>query len=459
MNRKVLFLFILFTPLMLSAQSVDDILKILTEKKVITQDIADSMRAESAINRQNTLPQNQLTIDMEYRPRAESRRGYQQLPSDTALPTFFVGQRTRLNINYEYSNQLTSRFSIQDLRIWGDSNPKGLQGTIQVFEAWVEPKIVKDLWVRIGRQKLAYDNERLFSENNWRIGGNAHDAMILRWEPGNLKLHLIGAFNQMGEMVSGTNNTPTSFTNYKSLLAIWASYNLTDKLTISTMNSMDGTQAKDYAEKIYQRFTNGLRIVQKSNDYTLSLTGYWQQGKNTKGTNLNAWYLNPEGQYKYAQFNFRAGAEVMSGTSTKTKTVDNSFSTLYGSGHAFNGYLDLLTKFPTDNANKGLLNPYAYITWQPSKKFEIMTTLHYFSTLEEVYKGTETMDKSLGIENDWIINWKPNSFTKLELGICYADVTSTMELVKGAQIDASDNTPWFIYTMLTIKPTLLKIKW
>ena len=115
MNRKVLFLFVFFAPLILSAQSVDDVLKILTEKKVITQEIADSMRAESAINRQNALPQNQLIIDMEYRPRAETRRGYQQLPADSSLPTFFIGQRTRLNINYEYSNQLSSRFSMQEI--------------------------------------------------------------------------------------------------------------------------------------------------------------------------------------------------------------------------------------------------------------------------------------------------------------------------------------------------------
>lgn len=459
MNRKVLFLFVFFAPLILSAQSVDDVLKILTEKKVITQEIADSMRAESAINRQNALPQNQLIIDMEYRPRAETRRGYQQLPADSSLPTFFIGQRTRLNINYEYSNQLSSRFSMQDLRIWGDSNPKGMQGSIQVFEAWVEPKLTQNLWIRIGRQKLVYDNERLFSENNWRIGGNAHDAMTLRWEPGKLKIHLFGAFNQTSEMLSGTNYAPTGYTNYKSLLALWVSYNLTDQLTISSMNVMDGNQAKEYAEKIHQRFTHGIRILQKTDSYSLSLTGYWQHGKNSKGVDLNAWYINPEGQIKYGQMNLKAGAECMSGTSTKTKTKDNGFSTLYGSGHAFNGYLDLFTKFPNDNANRGLLNPYAYITWQPSKKVEIMTSFHYFSTLEEVYKGTEIMDKSMGIENDWIINWKPNNFTKLELGICYADVTSTMEIVKGAQTGAADKTPWFIYTMLTIKPTLLKFKW
>ena len=85
---------------------------------------------------------------------------------------------------------------------------------------------------------------------------------------------------------------------------------------------MDGTQAKDYAEKIYQRFTNGLRVVQKSDDYTLSITGYWQHGKNAKGTKLNAWYLNPEGQYKYSQFNFRAGLKQNDAKMTITIAVN-----------------------------------------------------------------------------------------------------------------------------------------
>ena len=65
----------------------------------------------------------QLKIDAEYRPRFEFRDGYSTLKTEDSEPAYFVTQRTRLNLNHTYNN-VTSKLSIQDYRVWGESKLK-----------------------------------------------------------------------------------------------------------------------------------------------------------------------------------------------------------------------------------------------------------------------------------------------------------------------------------------------
>ncbi len=443
----------------LKAQTTDDLLKFLTEKGILKAEEADSLRAEAAISRQKALPLNHFTMSMEYRPRTELRYGYQQLPADTSVAAFLVGQRTRLSMAYDYSNQLSLAFSMQDLRIWGSQNPKSLNGTVQVFEAWVEPKITPEWSVRIGRQKLSYDNQRLFAENNWRIGGNAHDAALLKYQGTNLVIHLAGAFNQSGDKAFGTDFAPSGFTNYKSLVMNYIKYSFNDHYTITAINVADGWQDEKNVEKIHQRFTSGGRIEYQKGSFQAGAGAWYQYGHNTKGVDLAAWYLNPEARYTMGQWQCRAGAELFSGNKPGETDTDKSFSPLYGSGHRFNGSLDLITKFPGDVGGAGLINPYLNITWKASKAFSIRTDIHGFWLQNDYVKNEVTYDRWIGVENDWLVNYNPNSYTSLELGFSYATVSETFEVIKKAQAGAHNTMPCFTYFALTIKPTLLNSKW
>lgn len=443
----------------LTGQTVDDVLKILTEKGVLKASDVDSLRAEAALARQNVLPQNQLIISMEYRPRAEMRHGYQQLPADTSVAAFFTGQRTRLSLGYEYSNKLSIAFSMQDLRIWGNRDPKGTEGTVQVFEAWAEPSITPEWSVRVGRQRLSYDNQRLFSENNWRMGGAVHDAAVLKYEGSKLTVHLAGAFNQTSEQLTGTDYRPTTFSNYKSLLMNYIQYRPSDKITLTVINAADGWQDNLNPEKIHQRLTSGGRVDFKSGTLGAGVGGWYQYGHNPKGKEIAAWYLNPELRYSADPIHLRAGAELFSGNKPEATATDRSFTPLYGSGHAFNGAMDMFTRFPADVGGAGLINPYLILQWNISKTFSIRSDFHGFSLQNRYIKSEDPDARWLGVETDCIVNYKPNNYTSLELGMCAASVTETFELIKSSQPGSHNTTPYFVYFALTIKPTLLKMKW
>ena len=73
---------------------------------------------------------------------------------------------------------------------------------------------------------------------------------------------------------------------------------------------------------------------------------------------------------------------------------------------------------------------------------------HY--TLEDI-----KVDRYLGFENDFLITWKPNPVTKVDLGISYMLPADSFEIIKnGGNSDL--NLTW-IYLSMTFKPRLLDL--
>ena len=435
------------------AQSTNDILNLLIENKTLTQNQADSIRADYAIKQQATLPDKKIRIDFEYRPRTEFRNGYKQLPNDTTTGAFFTGQRTRLSFNFINENKLGAQFTLQDSRIWGQLEPKNTVANIQIFEAWVEPYINENFSLRIGRQKLSFDNQRLFAENNWTMTGAAHDALNFKYNSDKLSSDLAFAFNQTAEQITGTNYKPI-FTNYKFLAVNYLVYKANNKLTLTALNSSDGYQSTTNVERLYYRFTDGGRIEYLSGGFYATLSSYYQWGKNEKGTKLSAYYVQPELRYTTTgKLVIRLGAEILSGTDSKsTSTTDHGFNALYGTGHSFNGSMDLITKFPSETGNAGLFNPYLFFIQTINPKWEARSDFHTFSLMENYYKSSVKIDKFLGFENDWLIGYKPNNYTKLDIGFSYAFVTQSFETIKKAATGSYKHTPYFAFISLTVKP-------
>lgn len=460
---SLLFLWLLLSLVMgtlrLSGQTTGELLRLLTDKGVLTPSEFDSLKARAVLASLDAPKPNQFVLRMECRPRAELRYGYQQLPADTSVAAFFTGQRTRLALDYTFSHKLRAAFSMQDLRIWGSSNPRGTGGTVQVFEAWAESIIAPRWSVRVGRQRLVYDNQRLFSDNNWRIGGASHDAVVLKYESSHFSAHLVGAFNQTADRLFGTDFSPSGFSNYKSLLVNYLQFRPTGKLTFTVIHVADGWQDLVNPEKIHQRLTSGGRVEYKAGRLGGNVGAWFQYGRNPKGEKLSAWYLNPELGYSSTWFHFKAGAELFSGNLPDETTTDHSFVPLYGSGHSFNGAMDMITRFPGDVGGSGLINPYLVFSLSISESFSCRATFHGFWLQNDWKEGEVFYPPWLGVESDVMVSYKPNSFTCLELGSCLASFTETFVRIKAAQAGSEHTIPYFSYLCLILKPVLLEIKW
>src|SRR6266536_5064611 len=187
---------------------------------------------------------NTLIISLEFRPRTEYRHGYRTLMpySDTGA-AFFTGSRTRLNFAYS-TKKLDLYTSLQDVYVWGQNDRRAISGPtnsyFQLFEMYAEPHFSDKFSVRIGRQRISYYNQRLFSENDCRQMGHSHDALKLIY---NNKINFTNefstSFNQSKENVFSTKYMHLGFVNYKVLLVDYLNWKLNKNFVLTTINAAD----------------------------------------------------------------------------------------------------------------------------------------------------------------------------------------------------------------------------
>lgn len=418
-------------------------------------------------------PANSLNISVDMRIRSEFRHGYRNIPQKDTAPAFLVNQRTRLNIDFK-TKRLDFYASIQDARVWGEQDPRASQGTtsgttasptttfpIYLFEGYIEPHF-NDKWsVRIGRQRLVYDNQRLFAENDWRLPGNSHDAIRFIYNNKiNLNTELTFAFNQSAENTFTTTYAPNGFKNYKDLLVHYLNYKLSKSFILTTINTMDGYQSAYNYKTTYQRFTSGGRLEYQTYNWYLTAATYYQYGKDSSGKKLAAYYIQPEVKYSSKSLAIRLGMEYVSGQDS-TASKDNNFVPLYGVAHRFMGNLDLFTTFPNDVKSGGLINPYLFFQYQKNKWSVRLENHLFYSHTGFAFKGMPANNKYLGFENDWRINYKPTPVVDVEYGFCWAAVTNSMIEVKNSIKSKDDlskysKTPYWTYLSVRFTPVIGK---
>jgi hypothetical protein len=168
----------------------------------------------------------QFTISGQLRSRGELRDGYGTLETDGNKDAAFISQRTRLIFNYQNS-KIIFHTSLQDIRLWGQdaSTISSTDGSkLELHEAWAEIILSnkKDrafksspfdyFAIKLGRQEISYDDERLLGSLDWTQQGRRHDAIIMKMIQDGWKIDLGAAFNQNTDAINynGTYYTPAN---------------------------------------------------------------------------------------------------------------------------------------------------------------------------------------------------------------------------------------------------------
>jgi hypothetical protein len=406
--------------------------------------------------------QNSLNVGFEFRTRTEYRYGYRVLPTEDTTAAFFTNQRGRLVLDFK-TKKFDFRASLQESRVWGQQDGTAPAIPITFFELYAEPKLTDKFSVRIGRQRIIYDNQRLFAENDWRAAANAHDAVRFIYNNNrNFTTELIGAYNQSAENNLSTNYKPTGTISYKTLLVNYLNYKFSNHFSLLTLNVADGYQSAVPAAytTTFMRYTSGGRLEYNSYNWYATISGYYQYGKDSSGTKLDAYYLQPEIKYNNKAWTVRLGMEYMSGhDANKPVEKDNNFVPLYGVAHRFMGNMDFFTRFPGDVASAGLINPYLFIWYQKGKIFLRAENHLFYTQSDYIFKG-ENIKKYMGYEADLRINYKFTSYAELEGGVSMAFVTNSMAVIRNPKIvdpSSAYKTPYWSYLSFKFTPTLAKI--
>ena len=396
----------------------------------------------------------QLEIGAEVRPRFEFRHGFGTLFPDNVDPSAFVSQRTRLIAGFQ-KDYLNFYLSVQDIRVWGDVPQlnRADRNGFGVFQAWGEILFSPNTSLKLGRQTVDLDDQRIFGSVAWAQQARSHDMALFEYHKDNATLKIGAAFNQDGE--SNTGNLLTVTNTYKSLQFAWFHQDW-KSLSASLLFLNNGLQFTDTLNPD----NNETRFSQTIGTHLRSSTGkfgwwanlYYQFGNDVNNNDISAYLVALEGSYKInPKFSVLLGGELLSGNDggAPSNGENKAFSPFYGTNHKFNGLMDFF--FVGNHAdNIGLLDFYLGSVIGLGSKTSLNARLHHFSAAADL---PGDVGNQLGIEADFVLNYNFKKDINIKAGYSHLFATEGMEVLKN---NFDGNTNYWAWVMVTINPILFK---
>jgi len=398
----------------------------------------------------------QLEIGADIRPRFEYRHGFNNLFPDNAEPAAFVVQRSRLNVTYTLDN-LDIMMSIQDVSTWGDTrqiDPTDSNNSFSLFQGWIEYHFNDNWSTKLGRQVLSYDDQRILGGLDWAMQGRFHDAALIKHKKDNFTADFGFAYSQENQFREGNTFTLQGAFTYKAMQFAylnqkWKKSSASFLFLNTGFQNLTG-ENNDIADGVFYRQTAGSYFTFPINKVKFFGSAYYQFGKANANTDLSAYQLSMEANYKPAKTLLGLGFEMLSGTDQAGDSKNKSFFPLYGTNHKFNGFMDYF--YVGNHANNvGLNDLYVKVVFKTGNNSTLLAKAHYFLAHADL---TNDADKYLGTELDVVYTNKINKYITLNIGYSQLFAAESMSLVKGGR--PTDNTNNWAWMQLTVKPTLFK---
>ena len=398
----------------------------------------------------------EFDVNLQLRPRFEFRNGYKEPIPYGVAPSEFISQRSRINFDYK-QDRFETKLTLQNIRVWGDvsTTAKADVNGIEVYEAWFQYNFNEKWKSRIGRQIISYDNQRIFGAIDWIQQGQSFDAILLSYKKDNNQLDLGFALNNVGE----TNvETPYIVPTYKNLQYAWY-HTQFKKLNASLLFLNTGYESLvtevplDLRVDYMQTF--GTYLNSKGEKWDANFWAYGQTGK-SNGNSVSAYDVAINFNYDINQkFKAGIGYEFLSGKSQEdTSSNVKSFLPIFGTNHAFNGFMDYFYVGNYKN-NVGLHDAFIKLTYAVEKwNFNLMPHL-FFAGNTIIDADNQKADSYYGTEVDFTLGYKLNKYIAATGGYSQMFGTDTLQQIKGGDVDHTNNWAWI---MVNVDPTIFSFK-
>jgi Alginate export len=427
----------------------------------------------------------QLTATGQIRERTEARGGQGTLLQDGKRGALFNSQRTRLNVGYAgYRYKVYA--SLQDVRVWGQDASTINRTTTDAndgllfHEAWAEIMLndtiskIQNLSLKIGRQEIAYDDQKVLGSLDWLQQARRHDAIVLKYANKGWTADFGVAFNQRKELNSGTTYegwAGPAATVYPAgtngILHAYKSFQyayIGRKFFFGDMSFLffkddfqkfTGTPtAPVFTEGVNARTTTGIYYnVNPTRKLNLNGSFYYQGGHDKLGKTISARLGSLTATYQLnRKLYLGAGADYLSGTDgTTAASQNNQFDPLYGTPHKFWGYMDYFYVASPFGA-QGLFNYFLKAKYAATDKLGLFLDVHGFESAAKLAGG---LDSYLGTEIDFKVNYKFTKLINIEGGYSVMAAKNTMASAAVKNVVNPKLTAQWAYVMLNITPNFL----
>ena len=396
-----------------------------------------------------------FTIKAQLRTRGEYRNGALMPRIEGDLPATFISNRARLSLGYD--NQFLSMgLSGQNVSIWCSRPQIENKGDFMLNEAWAK-LTHQNFFAQIGRQQLAYDDDRILGTLDWNQSGRWHDVLKLGYENNNNKLHLIVGYNTTAETIH-YGQYFMGAQPYKRMHTLWYQYNNNSNFNASFIvlnlgfeSGTPGTIINEAVGETTYMQTLGTNLAYNRDALNLYGTFYYQTGKNIADDNIAAYMWAVKGAYTINPIvSLSAGLDYLSGQDDSDKST--AFNPLYGTHHKFYGGMDYFYASPYPGY--GLFDKHASLTVKPIDKLTLDFTYHHFSSDQSIVVD-DTNKKGLGSEIDFTFTYKVRPYITLQGGYSTMFGTEAFDVAKGGDHSRWQDWGWL---SLNINPQIFKSK-
>lgn len=340
-----------------------------------------------------------LDAHLQVRPRAEKSFAG-NINGVAGNPNWRISQRTRGMLGLSLGD-VSSRLVLQDVRDWASETGSAADFTadgLDAHEGWLQ--YGKETFVRVGRQEIGFDEERLLGATNWAQQGRSFDGVRLTWSaPGSMLLTAFasrvpdGGLHDMFVAHAATDIGSV----HLSVPVFWQ-----DNRSVP-----EGDRGARGTDEWY-RATAGVYAANNGGDLAWRVEGYGQAGKN-----VGAFMGGGRVGYKlHALATPTLWVDYLSGDSDHTDERLGAFDTMFGTNHKFYGHFDQIATFPATTSNGGLVDLCIKNTSEigPGK---LNLEGHYFLFAT---KDSKDREGPLGVEGDLIYTASIAKGLTLEVG-------------------------------------------
>lgn len=311
--------------------------------------------------------------------------------------------RTRLKATATVNEQVRVVAEVQDARTFGQEAGTMNTGSpaFDLRQGYVEVKGLADglLEFKLGRQALAYANERFIGAIDWSNTGQSFDAGVLRVNAGDFRFDAIGAAIKRNSVDSVyvrdvfLTGAWVAWAPEKARYSVQAFF-LYDN-PASALLRQNRMTAGIYAGGHFGTFDYELDAALQMGDYKVANSESRDIAANMVGVRLG--YSFPD----LAKLRIGVGYDRLSGQDPDDATKYGAFHTLYATNHKYYGYMDYFTNIPLHTSGLGLQDIIAQVSLVPVEGLSIAADFHLFSTVTDPEDAGMTGRKSaIGSELD-----------------------------------------------------------
>lgn len=311
--------------------------------------------------------------------------------------------RTRLGALAKPSEEVSVFIQLSDSRAFGEEANTLTDATadrLDLHQAWLAWTPQPNLTLTVGRQEMAFADERLVGTVNWANVTRAFDGVRLNLRSGGWTLDgfAMSLDEQAALLATGLDpRVNADSTADRSLFGLWAATEHFDLFALGDMNATDGAGRDDI-----DRYTLGGRARGQFGHVAVQATAAYQVGDQTQTgiprQDIEAYFASAAANYVLTgplRGQFGIQADYLSGDETPLDDTFGGFNTLYATNHKFYGFMDLFLNLPRQTGDLGLVDVMLRGVLRPDV-WTVRADLHRFSLAEESPAG----DRTIGYELD-----------------------------------------------------------